>query len=237
MRRIVLALLLSAPWAAVAQTMPSPSLDDPRLQTLIYDPARPARLVAFADANLTVMLLPGEQIEKVTTSDRNAFDVRITGSNDSLNIMPLRPDAAATLVVDTRQRRYEFDVGTKGGLAAYLVRFVPNAPAMPMPGPMPMPMRPPGAPPLAVVDNSYRLSGERSLLPTGMSDDGRRTYIQWGDSQSLPAVFGIGPTGQEEVVDGYMREGKFTIDRVYGQIVFRIDKRQATARRLVKKAR
>jgi type IV secretion system protein VirB9 len=171
-----------APWSAVAQTMPSPSLDDPRLQTLVYDPARPARLVAFAGANLTLMLMPGDQIEKVTTSDRNAFDVRITESNDSLNIMPLRPDAAATLVV-----------------------------------------------------TNYKLSGDRSLLPAAMSDDGRRTYIQWGEYQSLPAVFGIGPTGQEEVVDGYVRDGKFTIDRVYGQIVFRIDKRQAIARRLGKK--
>jgi type IV secretion system protein VirB9 len=233
MRRIVLVLLLMAPWSAVAQTMPSPSLDDPRLQTLVYDPARPARLVAFAGANLTLMLMPGDQIEKVTTSDRNAFDVRITESNDSLNIMPLRPDAAATLVVDTKQRRYEFDVGTKGGLAAYLVRLVQAGPAMPMPGPMPM--RPPGAPPLAPIGTNYKLSGDRSLLPAAMSDDGRRTYIQWGEYQSLPAVFGIGPTGQEEVVDGYVRDGKFTIDRVYGQIVFRIDKRQAIARRLGKK--
>jgi len=45
-------------------------------------------------------------------------------------------------------------------------------------------------------------------------------------------VFGIGYNGEEEVVDGYMRDGVFTIDRVYGELVFRIDKKRARARRL-----
>jgi type IV secretion system protein VirB9 len=42
-------------------------------------------------------------------------------------------------------------------------------------------------------------------------------------------VFGIGFNGEEEVVDGYMRDGVFTIDRVYGELVFRIDKKRARA--------
>lgn len=238
MKRIALAFLLTASTVAWAQRTPSPSLEDPRLQTLAYDPARPARLVSFPDANMTVILLPGDQIEQVTTSDRDAFEVKITDSNDSLNIMPRRADAVATLIVTSKQRRYEFDVSTRGGLAAYLVRFVANTmpPSMPMPGPMPMP---PGAPSLARLSASetlYKLSGERALIPTAMSDDGERTYIQWSDAQSLPAVFGIGSNGREEVVDGYMRSGKFTIDRIYSQLVFRIDKMQAKARRLQKKA-
>ena len=47
----------------------------------------------------------------------------------------------------------------------------------------------------------------------------------------MPAVFGIGPTGQEEVVNGHMRGSLFTIDRVYGELVFRIDKARAEAHR------
>jgi type IV secretion system protein VirB9 len=232
MKRLFFALLvLALPTGLAAQAMPSPSLDDPRVQTLVYDPSRPARLVAFPDANLTVMLMPGEQIERVTTSDRDAFDIKITDANDSLNILALRPNASATLVVSARGRRYEFDVSTRGGLAAYLVRVVSSAPAPP--SPMPAMALGPARPTATTL---YRLSGERSLLPTAMSDDGLRTYIQWGEYQSLPAVFGIGPTGKEEVVDGYMRDGKFTIDRVYSEILFRVDKMQGKARRLGRKA-
>lgn len=237
MRRALPALLIIAsPTMSLAQSIPNPSLDDPRLQTLVYDPARPARLVAFPDANLTIILLQGDQIEQVSTSDRDAFEVKITDAHDSLNIMPLRPDASATLIVNTKERRYEFDVGTRGGLAAYLVRLVSNnaPPAMRMP--MPMPPNMPTLPRPIAATTLYKLSGERSLIPTTMSDDGQRTYIQWSEAQSIPAVFGIGSNGKEEVVDGYMRDGKFTIDRVYSQLVFRIDKMLAKARRMERRA-
>lgn len=85
------------------------------------------------------------------------------------------------------------------------------------------------------VVGGYRLSGERVLRPTTVVDDGIRTYIEWGEFQPLPAVFGIGPTGKEEVVDGYMREGKFTIDRVYNELIFRMDDMRAKAHRYIVK--
>jgi type IV secretion system protein VirB9 len=221
-RFLVLALLLPlAPAAVLAQVAPTPSFDDPRLQTVAYDPARPVRLVAYPGANLTVMLLPGEAITQTVLSDPGAFDVRVAGPRDSLNIVPLRPGAVARLIVDTSQRRYEFDLETGDGLAAaYVVRFVdPAAPRFAQ-----------AASPAALT-GEYRLTGEPMLLPSKIADDGERTYIEWGKHQSLPAVFGIGTAGEEEVVDGYMRDGVFTIDRVYGELVFRVDKKRARARR------
>lgn len=214
--------------AAAAQVAPIPSPEDPRLQTIAYDPGRPVRLVAFPGATLTVMLVPGDRIGRVVISDRDAFDVRVTGANDSLNISALRPDAAATLVVETPQRRYELDLDTGQGLAAaYMVRFLPaEASALTMP---PVAQDPAGF--ALAMTGEYRLSGNRALRPMSIGDDGVRTYIEWGEYQSLPAVFGIGPTGEEEVVDGYMRDGRFTIDRVYDELWFRIDKKRAKARR------
>lgn len=222
MKSLALALLVAlAPAAALAQVAPTPGLDDPRLQTVAYDPANPVRLVAYPGANLTIMLLPGERIDRAVLSDPSAFDVRVAGPQDSLNVVSLRPDATAKLLVDTSQRRYEFDLDTGEGLAAaYLVRFVdPGTPRL----------APPVSP--AALTGEYRLSGEQILLPSKIADDGERTYIEWDKEQSLPAVFGIGNTGEEEVVDGYMRDGVFTIDRVYGELVFRVDKKRARARR------
>ena len=222
-RRLLLLLIAAVPGAAFAQQAPTPGFDDPRLQTVAYDPARPVRLVAFADATLTVMLLPGERIERIVLSDPAAFDVRVTGPGDGLNIAALRSDGAATLLVDTPLRRYEFDLATGDGLAAaYLVRFVdPRGPA-----------RPAVETAQGPITGEYRLSGERALMPSRIGDDGRRTYLEWTEYQSLPAVFGIGTNGEEEVVDGYMRAGVFTIDRVYRELVFRIDRKRAKARRV-----
>lgn len=222
MRRLLAILLAAAiPGIALAQQVPTPSFDDPRLQTVAYDAARPVRLVAFVNSTLTVMLLPGDRVERIVVSDPGAFDVKATGPADGLNITPLFADSTATLLVDTPTRRYEFDLSTGEGLtAAYLVRFVdPLGPARLTTAAQ----RP--------VTGEYRLSGERSLLPSRIGDDGERTFLEWGEYQSLPAVFGIGANGEEEVVDGYMRGGVFTIDRVYSELVFRIDRKRAKARR------
>jgi type IV secretion system protein VirB9 len=230
--RLALGVVLAGCAAgAAAQVSPIPAIDDPRLQTVSYDPTRPVRLVAFPDSSLTVMLLPGEQIQHVVVSDPQAFDARATGSNDSLSIKALRADAAARLLVDTAQRRYEFDLTTGSGLAAaYIVRFVSGS-ATELP-----PVYAQAAPAPAIT-GEYRLSGEQTLLPSRIGDDGTRTFLEWDAYQSLPAVFGIGFNGEEEVVDGYMRDGVFTIDRVYGELVFRIDKKRARARRIEKVGR
>jgi type IV secretion system protein VirB9 len=223
MRFLPALLLASLPGTAVAQQAPTPSVEDPRLQSVAYDPARPVRLVAFPNSTLTVMLLPGDRIERIVVSDPAAFEVRATGPNDGLTVAPLSSYSEATLLVDTSLRRYEFDLATGSGLAAaYLVRFT---------GPGGNP--PPASRPSDAVQTGgeYRISGEAELRPSRIRDDGERTYIEWGRYQSLPAVFGIAANGEEEVVDGYMREGVFTIDRVYHELVFRIDRKRAKARR------
>lgn len=225
MNRLLAALLLVAlPGALAAQMAPIPSFEDPRLQTVSYDPGRIVRLVAFANSSMTVMLLPDDRVERAVLSDPTAFDVRVAGPGDSLTIVPLRGDATASLMVDTRLRRYEFELATGEGLAAaYLVRFVDGqSPAA----------APDVAAPSPQLIGTYRLSGEALLRPSRIGDDGQRTYIEWEEYKSLPAVFGIGANGEEEVVDGYMRQGIFTIDRVYGELVFRIDRKRARARRL-----
>lgn len=81
-------------------------------------------------------------------------------------------------------------------------------------------------------ETRYRLSGEKSLWPEQMSDDGEKTYLVWHSDQALPAVFAVNASGDEEIVDGYMRGAVFTIDRVYDRLVFRIDRKAAKATRL-----
>lgn len=228
MRRILLAgaFLLSAP--AMAQTAPIPSFDDPRLQTIAPPPpGQSVRLVAFPDAPLSLVFAPGETVQRALISDSNAFAVAVVGRNDTLSIEPHQPGAMATLTVTTNRQNYTFDIETGSGLAAaYLVRIVAGPPAQPV---QPASLAPP--PPETMI-GQYRLSGSNALRPTEIADDGNKTYVRWGRYQSIPAVFGVTPTGGEEVVDGHMREGVFTIDRVYPELVFRIDKEKVEAKRL-----
>jgi type IV secretory pathway VirB9-like protein len=81
---------------------------------------------------------------------------------------------------------------------------------------------------------AYRLSGEKSLRPARIGDDGTHMYLEWDEEQALPAVFALNALGEEEMVDGYMRSGVFTIDRVHQDLVFRIGKKRAQAKRVSK---
>lgn len=91
--------------------------------------------------------------------------------------------------------------------------------------------------PSAVADDvnqqntGWKLSGDKTLQPTSIRDDGRKTYITWLGDRAIPAVFALGPGGEEEMVEGYVRTGVFTIDRVYDDLRFRIDRRVAKAKR------
>ena len=228
MRAVVALALLAAAAPVVGQTLPTPGTEDPRLQTLAMQPGERARLVAFPESGLTLIMPPGERIERAVISDNTAYRVVITGHNDSLSITPLRTGALATLSVETGNGRREYDLETGSGLtAAYVVRVLaPDATHD-------LDLRQSLLPDLSTMSGTYRFKGDRSLRPQRIADDGFKTYIEWAPEQSLPAVLGIGPTGEEEVVAGHMRDGFFTIDRVYSELVFRIDREKTSAVREV----
>jgi type IV secretion system protein VirB9 len=224
MRRLLPLLLLGTAATLDAQVSSIPGAEDPRLQTLVQREGERARLVAFPEGSLTLVMRQGTRVERVILSDSSAFRVTVTGDADSVSITPLRPGARAAMAVETDSGRYEYDLDTGRGLAAaYIVRLVEAAETLG--GDFRQDLRPD----LDAMTGRYRLKGDSSLRPDRIADDGFRTYIEWGAGQSIPAVLGIGSSGEEEVVAGHMRAGLFTIDRVYPELVFRIDREKTTA--------
>ncbi|MCP5396176.1 MAG: TrbG/VirB9 family P-type conjugative transfer protein [Sphingomonadaceae bacterium] len=222
-------LLLCLASAASAQSLPTPDPDNPRLQTFSWMPGQAIRLRALPQTALTVMLEPGETISEVTLDRRGAFDVHISAEQDSFLLVPKSPDATANLEVTTDRRSYRFLAETGEGLmAAYLVRYQAEQPYRlqgTRQGSMELPA-------LSGGDLwHYRLRGDQSVRPADISDDGIKTHIRFAPDQSLPAIFAIGPTGDEQIVNGHMRDDVFVIDRVWQELVFRIDKDKATAKR------
>lgn len=217
----VLALL---PSALSAQVMPLPGQANPRLQTIDWVEGREVVLTALPQTGLTVVLEPGEEIERVALGNDSAMSVQVSAERDSFLLLPTGELQDVPLLVQTDRRSYPFRVRTESGLmAAYLVQFTFAPPA-----------RAPEAasPPRATGEVwAYRLKGDASVRPSAISDDGIRTTIEFAAEQPLPAVFAIGSNGEEEVVNGYMRDDRFVIDRVHSELVFRIDKARAIARR------
>lgn len=225
MRWVLPLFVLGAALPATGQTLPIPDPDNPRVQTARWTPTDQVIVTALPKSPLTILLGPGEQIERVIIERRNAFDVQVSAAKDSLTVTPLTDQAASALAIDTQQRNYQLRLlTTTDRSAAYVLRFRYDDAA------------------LAETDIQaplkdkrdtwlYRLRGDRVVRPRAISDDGNQTYIVFAKDQGLPAVFAIGPTGKEQVVNGHMRGDAFVIDAVWDKLVFRIDKEKATAQR------
>ncbi|GAA4643088.1 hypothetical protein GCM10023115_10480 [Pontixanthobacter gangjinensis] len=221
---------LALPCAAAlsAQIVPQPSADNPRIQTVEWTAGEEYILTALPNTGLTVMLEPGEQIRRISLEDPSLVDVRVSAEGDSFLILPLSEPASTGMVVQTGRRDYRFNVQTAMTLtSAYLVSFTyagagPLMPTQELQQEIPQPTG---------QTWDYRMRGDKSVRPARISDDGVRTTIEFPPEQDLPAIFAIGPTGDEQVVNGHMRSGVFVIDRVHRKLVFRIDKDKATAQR------
>jgi type IV secretion system protein VirB9 len=136
-------------------------------------------------------------------------------------VRSLRPAAPTFLRVNTNRRRYEFALASVSDRAlnsAGTIRFAQSAVAT-------------AAAPAVTPSSSptrYRVSGNRSLYPVSIWDDGRQMVIVWRPEQELPAVFAM--DGRQEVlVNGHMRGGRFVIDLVYPLLVFRLGSEEARA--------
>lgn len=230
------ALMLAPPLSA--QVLPEPGATSPRIQTVRWEDGQTIQLTALPATGLTLLFEQGERIRRVEADPANV-DARISSERDGLLLIPRSEGDIGAIDVVTDRRSYNFALRTGTDLmAAYLVRFVSGAPVPELQPPPPMPI--PGVPPMqapaltplpGVESWSYRVRGDAAVRPQAITDDGIRTIIEFREGVPLPAVFAIGPAGDEQLVNGYMREGRFVIDEVWQELVFRIDARKATAKR------
>lgn len=221
-RGVALLIVLAAP--ALAQ----PGGDDPRFRTFAFEAGRIYHIPTTPQSVQTVLFAPGEQIRTVIVSDPAAYQVTVGASGDTLALRAMSSVALAAVSVRTDQREYQLELAPAVGDASkapQVVRFslgaaVGTAPAIPTPPPM---LRP---------DVHYRFKGSVALRPETIGDDGAKTYISWAPAQPIPAVFAVGPSGNEEMVDGYFRAGRFTIDRVHDRLVFKLDREMTRVERI-----
>lgn len=218
----VLALGLAAP--ALGQAS-----DDPRVRLLTYEPGRIYHIPASPLIAQTVLFALGEQIRSVIISDPSAYQVDVGPSGDSLTLRATGSVSLALVAVKTDAREYRLELAPAVGDPArvpQVVRFAQANTSVPLPAL-------PAAPPALLPNISYRFKGSAALRPEKIGDDGAKTYIEWRPDQPIPAVFAVSPSGNEEMVDGYMRLGRFTIDRVYSRLVFKLDREVTRAERSV----
>ncbi|MDB5692760.1 MAG: type secretion protein, partial [Alphaproteobacteria bacterium] len=218
--------IVAAPLSA--QVRPKPGTGDPRIQSIEYVTDQVFQLQGTPGYSITVELSADEQVENVAIGDSGAWQVTSNHRGDHLFVKALQGGVSTNMTVVTNVRLYNFELvplsGATGDMA-YTVRFH---------YPSPTDAAGDGAEdaPSASGDGRYRLSGDKALRPSAISDDGRHTYVTWPRDRSLPAVYALNEGGEETLVNGMMRDDIFVIDSVSQKLVFRIDSQIARAERM-----
>lgn len=224
MRRLLLLLALAAAPAS-AQIRPQPGDGDPRIQSIEYDGSQVIQVQAAPGYQVTLELGSDEQIENIAVGDSGAWQVTANRNGDRLFVKPIQQGVATNMTVVTNVRVYAFELVPLPGPSpdmAYTIRFRYPAPATALAS----------AEAEQIIEGRYRLSGESTLRPSRISDDGRHTYIEFPRDRALPAIYAVDGRGQESLVNGMMRDDLYVIDSVVPRLVFRIDRHVARATRV-----
>jgi len=228
-RLAIAALLLCAAVPAGAQVRPQPGRGDPRVQSVDYNAEQVVTLQAAPGYQITVELAPDEHIDNVAVGDSGAWQVTANRRGDHLFVKPIQAGISTNMVVVTDVRNYTFELVPLGGPTpdmAYMVRFrYPSPPGGESPAGDAQTQA-------QAVPGRYKVSGDHSLRPSGIDDDGVHTYIEWPAERALPAVYALNDQGKETLVNGMMREGRLVIDSVQSRLVFRLDHHVARADRV-----
>lgn len=227
--KLALALIAACmPLPALAQVLPQPGTGDPRVQSIEYNADQVVRLQGAPGYQITVELGADEHIETISVGDSGAWQITANRRGDHIFVKPVVGGVSTNMTVVTDVRVYAFDLAPLPGPQpdmAYTVRFK-------FPGT--------GAPTETAAATAergrYRLSGDRAIRPSGIDDDGAKTYIEWPEKASLPAVYTVDAKGNEALLNGNMRDGVYVIDSVVDKLVFRLDRQTARANRVTGKA-
>lgn len=222
-------VLLASP--VMAQVQPAPGRGDPHLQTVDYDPGQIVQLRGAPGYQMMVELSPDEQVLSVALGDSGAWQVSVNKAADRLFLKPSQVGSGTNMTVVTSVRTYNFDLFAVPGPSPdlpYTVQF-----------------RYPAARPLSrdgdFVDVSaaarrasrYRITGDRLIRPSSVSDDGQRTFISWPRNAPIPAIYTLDQAGNEVLVNGMMgTDDVYVVDGAPQLLTFRMDRDIARARRI-----
>jgi type IV secretion system protein VirB9 len=209
------------------QAPSKPAAVDSRIRTITYDPGRIVTLRGYLGYQMMISFDPDERIENVSIGDSMAWQVTPNRRATLLFLKPVEPNAATNMTVVTTLRRYAFELraseasGPTDPNIVYELRFKYLDKTPPAP---PAPAAKEEEEPARDLNFSYKVKGSKGMTPTRVFDDGRFTYFEFPQGLDSPAIFVIGPTGQEELVNNQVRGRYDVVDVVAKQFVLRYGK-------------
>ena len=166
---LLLSLTISASAPAFAEVAPASMGADARVRSVLYNPVDVVRLDTHLRVNTAIELGAGERIDSVLLGDSEAFEVEVLSNRTTVSIKPVIAGAETNMTIYTGRRTISLAI-TEGQSRNPTYRLVLTYPetgtaraSRPVAG--------------SSRDIGYAWSGDTSLKPVHIWNDGQATYL------------------------------------------------------------
>lgn len=208
----IVALAFMAPLASYAAVTPSGTNYDQRIKTVHYNPDDVYRVKVRLGTATLIKLEEGETLETPESGlgigDANGWTIAVRGNNIFMKPKKRSPDTNINLVTNKRTYSFALESVEKDANAAYILRF-----NYPEPEPsvweqqkgderLPCTDRP--TPVGDHINYDYWGWGDSEISPSAIWDDGRFTCMRYTRNNETPAIYRVGPDGEEIMVNSHV---------------------------------
>ena len=206
-----------------AARLPEPVGADAHIQSVMFQPDQVVRLQGALGWQIMLEFGPDERIENVSIGDALAWQVTPNKKARDLFLKPLIKNAATNMTVVTDKRRYAFSLETRPRAVnvPWVVRFD-------YPREVVEAIEEPPPPPALPLNFAYGISGDASLRPSRVWDDGQMTYFEFSGEKAIPAIFAGGPGKDEAMVNSLARGRVIVVQQTGTRFTLRTGSKLAT---------
>lgn len=220
--RIVLSILLVGLAAqTLAESVPSPGLQDSRIRTTPYSADEVYRLTGFVGYQTDLEFESGETFVGLGAGDIEG--ISFVAQDNHLFLKPKAAKVGTNLTIVTSRHTYQLDYSASAthpdatDEVTYVLRFTYS----PAKG-----AAEEGSRALDVESHrprniDYWFCGDHSLQPTAASDDGLHTRLTFAAKAEQPAIFILNDDGTESLLNFSMDEGDVIVHRVARRLILR----------------
>jgi len=193
--------------SAFALEVPKGGADDKRIKYVTYNASDVVKIVGHYGWSTHIQFAPGEKVGPIAIGDKDAWN--IAPVDNHLFIKPIAANADTNMTVLTDRRVYNFDLSTAPSQSKHgqyfevnfkyptdeAARLAAEADAQKLRNSMNQ------DPALQAKNWNYWGKGAADLSPTRVFDDGKFTYISFGQNQDFPDIKIVGLDGNESRVN------------------------------------
>lgn len=198
--------------SAHGETAPASMGADPRVRSVLYNPVDVIRLDTRLRVNTAIELGAGERIDSVLLGDSEAFEVEVLSNRTTVSVKPVIAGAETNMTIYSGRRTITIAI-SEGRARTPTYRLVLRYPENG------------GARPAKVTagsrDLGYAWSGDKSLRPVQIWNDGHATYFAFPGGLR-PSIFGVDASGREITLNSGTRGSVVRIPGIRESYAIRI---------------